>query len=116
LFGKGIYIVSKAFAKAIRIAYRNYQESQRVEEERKQYYRGIYEESRVAGRGWAQGVADVRKEERERRGYERYTQKYPRNIERVVYGNDRRSRDIESFVFGDDSPRRKKKRRQFFDY
>jgi hypothetical protein len=101
LFGKGLYIVSKAFAKALGVAYRNYQERQRIEEERRQYYRGIEREGRAYGRGMAQGFADVKERERARREQERYWKEYPDRIDRVIYGED--------------SPKKRKKRRQFFD-
>jgi hypothetical protein len=101
--------------KAIHRSYQHYQEQQRIKEQRNQYLRRSYQEGYAAGRGWAEGMEDVREEQRERREYERSARKYPRNIEKFVYGNEGGPRDIEGFVFGEDSPRRRKKRRQFFE-
>jgi len=100
LFGKGIYFVSKAFAKAIGAIYRDYQKRQRIEEERRQYYERIEREGEAYGRGLAQGMTDVREQERARREQERYWKKYPERIER--------------FIYGDESPKKRKKRRQLF--
>jgi hypothetical protein len=102
LFGKGVYIFSKALAKVIGIAYRNYQERQRIEEERRRYYGEIEREGRAYGRGFAQGTADVHERQRAIRERNHRWQEAPREVDRLIYG--------------DDSPRQRKKRRQFFDY
>jgi len=102
LFGKGLYILSKAFAKAIRISYRNYQERQRREEMIRQHYRGIEREAYVAERGRQRAISDFRGQERARREEQRYWRETPERIER--------------FIYGDDSPRKRKKKRQVFGF
>jgi hypothetical protein len=97
LLGKGIYLFFKALAKGISVAYRNYQERKRIEEERRAYYRGREMEGRAYGRGMAQGFADVRERERARRENERYWRELPDRFDR--------------FVWGDYPPKKHKKRR-----
>ena len=77
LFGKGIWFVLKGLGKAIGVAYRNYQERQRIEEERRAYYQGIELEGRAYGRGMAQGFSDVRERDSARREQNRYWKEYP---------------------------------------
>ena len=91
--------------KAKHRSYRHYQEQQRTEREDDEAYE--------AGRRWAEGVEDYRREQRERREYER-SREYPGNVRRTVFGSGDDSGDIkriERFIFGDDSRRKRKKRR-----
>lgn len=112
LFGKGIWFVLKAFGKAISIAYRNYQERQRREEMLRQHYRGIERENRAAGRGWTRGVADVREEEIIRRQNERNRREALRRFENQMFDVPKVNDD---FFVQDLQPKKRKKRRQFFD-
>ena len=85
LFGKGTWFVLKGLGKAIGIAYRNYQERQRIEEERRAYYRGIERENYAAGRGYARGVAGVEEEYRIRRQNERERRDAQRRFENQMF-------------------------------
>ncbi len=120
LFGKGIWFVLKATAKGIGIAYRNYQERQRIEEIRKAHYRGIEQENYAAGRGWAKGQANVYEENRIRKQNERDRRDAQRRFENQMFPKVNENlfdvpRVNKNFWTEDLEPRKRKKRRQFFD-
>lgn len=102
LFGKGLYIFSKAIAHLIGVAYRNYQENERRKEADRQYYREIAREGYASEMGRQHAIGDYREQQRGIREHNRRLQNAPREVDRLIYGED--------------SPKRRKKRRQFFDY
>ncbi len=109
-FGKGLWIFGKLLGRGIKRAYYEHQARQRVVNEQRQFYTEIERENYYAGRGYAQGVADVRERERLKRQNEREQKQYYNNLNKMfevpqVNGN----------AFFPDAPKSKKKKRSMFD-
>ena len=119
-FGIGLWSITKSFGKNIGIAYRNYQERQRIEEIRRAHYRGIYEENYAASSGWTRAQIDAQNEDRIRRQNERERRDAQRRFEDQMFPRVNENLfDVpkvnKDFFTEDLEPRKRKKRRQMFD-
>lgn len=111
-FGKFIRDIVRGFAHERKQYHEEQRVKNQIEEERRQYYEKIEREGRAYGRGLAQGMADIREQERERRENERYWREYPPReySQRVkkVFNSD--------FLTEDLQPKKRKKKRSIFGF
>jgi hypothetical protein len=86
LMGRGTWFLCKAAGRGIRAAYRSYQERKRIEEIRRQHYRGIELEAFHQSKGWANGAARAQEDERIRRQEQRDYIAFRENWEENMLG------------------------------
>jgi len=109
--GKGLWWFCRAVGRDIERSYHRHQEEQRIKAIRQRELARIEEDNRVAGIGWAQGVAEVRRQERVRRQDERDQKEYWNRLNKM-YEVPHVNEDV---FFGDGSNKRRKKK-SIWDY
>jgi hypothetical protein len=119
-FGIGLWSIAKSFGKNIGIAYRNYQERQRIEAQERAHYEFLRREGKAYGHGLAEGIAEVQEAERVRIQNERGRRNALRRLENQMFPDVNENffdtpKVNESLFTEDLQPRRRKRRKNILE-